>query len=48
MHTDQGDEPCPDKELGHLRGTRVQLENGIIRFDSQLRHCTYPWTLVNW
>ena len=40
----QGTEPCPDKEFQHLKGAKVPFENNVVRFDSHLKHCTYPWT----
>ncbi|CAE7214265.1 unnamed protein product [Symbiodinium sp. CCMP2592] len=43
VHNDHGDMPCPDANFGQLMGTKVDFENGVIRFDSHLKHCTLPW-----
>ena len=42
--SDHGTDLCPDLEFQHLKGLKVPFEGNVIRFDSHLRHCTYPWS----
>eukprot|EP00439_Symbiodinium_sp_Y106_P070600 s945_g12.t1 len=42
--SDHGTDLCPDPEFQHLKGLKIPFEGDVIRFDSHLRHCTYPWS----